>query len=98
MDNKKNIFESEEEKQDIIKQLEILKSAIEWDYSLEYQLALDKAINSIKSQLNGRLIEQEDECRCNICSHTYKIQQLKDLFDGKYPNNCPNCGAILYTI
>ena len=33
-----------------IKELEILKAWIEWDYPLEMQLALDKAIHLLKEQ------------------------------------------------
>lgn len=34
--------------EDIIKQLEVIKSLIEWDYSIAFQLAIDKAIEILR--------------------------------------------------
>lgn len=36
--------------EELIKTLERLKAEIEWDYSMEYQLALDQAIEIIKDK------------------------------------------------
>lgn len=40
-------------KEQIIQKLEILKAEIEWDYSLEYQIVLDKVIEILKGLDNG---------------------------------------------
>ena len=36
--------------QEVIQKLEILKAMIEWDFSLEFQIALDKAIEVLNGQ------------------------------------------------
>lgn len=33
---------------DVIELLELLKAEIEWEYSIEYQIALDRAIEKMK--------------------------------------------------
>lgn len=42
------------EVEDIIKQLEVIKSLIEWDYSLDYQTVIDKAIEILKEVQNDK--------------------------------------------
>lgn len=38
---------------DLIKKLMLLKAEIEWDFSLEYQIVLDKVIEILKGLDNG---------------------------------------------
>lgn len=38
---------------ELIEKLELLKAEIEWDYSLEYQIVLDKVIEILKGLDNG---------------------------------------------
>ena len=41
---------------ELISKLEILKSEIEWDYPLEYQVVLDEVIKKIKGDKDGESI------------------------------------------
>ena len=38
---------------ELIEKLKILKAEIEWDYSLEYQIVLDKVIDILKGLKDG---------------------------------------------
>lgn len=41
-------------KEDLIKDLEIIKGFLEWAYPLHYQLVMDEAIKIIKETCDGR--------------------------------------------
>ena len=43
---------------ELIETLERLKAEIEWDYSLEYQVALEKTIEVLKNVANGQCTEE----------------------------------------
>jgi hypothetical protein len=51
-----NEYRTKDTKHDdeLISKLEILKSEIEWDYPLEYQVVLDEVIKKIKGEKDGK--------------------------------------------
>lgn len=53
-----NEYKTKDTKHDdeLISKLEILKSEIEWDYPLEYQVVLDEVIEKIKGEKDGKSI------------------------------------------
>lgn len=46
--------------EDIIKDLEVIKALVEWNYPLDYQISLDKAIEILKGVRDGRPGEKMD--------------------------------------
>ena len=76
-------------REQIIENLKHIKSAIEWDNSLDYQLMLDEAIDYIKNsvkQKHGLFIQNEFVSTLGICSECEN-----PIDDGD--NYCKWCGA-----
>lgn len=45
--------------QEAIEELEVLKCMIEWDFSLDYQIAIDLAIEVMRGELYGRCKKED---------------------------------------
>ena len=65
-------------KTEAIKELELIKACIEWEYSLEYQIAFDMAIKALEHEQERR----EDIYECPNCMGEVHINYIY----------CPFCG------
>lgn len=80
---------------EIVERLEEVKAIIEWDYSLEYQIALDGAIENfkLKDRPKGEWIEHKwaEEVNEAIISN-YECSNCHS-WERNNSNFCPNCGG-----
>ena len=78
---------------EVIKTLELAKAEVEWDYPMDYAVAIDEAIKAIDKQIPKKPEPKKDASGeyyvCPICGVYQEY-----LTDGK-PPYCVNCGQAL---
>lgn len=73
---------------EVIKTLELAKAEVEWDYPMDYAVAIDEAIKAVEKQIpKGPEIEGEYYV-CPICG------AYQETSEGN-PPYCINCGQRL---
>lgn len=79
--------------QEVIKTLEVAKAEVEWNYPMDYAVAIDEAIKAIDKQIPKKPEPKKDASGeyyvCPICGVYQEY-----LTDGK-PPYCVNCGQAL---
>ena len=80
--------------QEAIQILEVAKAECEWNAPLEYQAAIDVAIEALDKQIPKKLIAESDGYAdgsmvydifyCPSCDHRLEEDEVEDY--------CPNCG------
>ena len=78
---------------EVIKTLELAKAEVEWNYPMDYAVAIDEAIKAVEKQIPKKPEPKEDASGeyyvCPICGVYQEY-----LTDGK-PPYCVNCGQAL---
>ena len=78
---------------EVIKTLEVAKAEVEWNYPMDYAVAIDEAIKAIDKQIPKKPEPKKDASGeyyvCPICGVYQEY-----LTDGK-PPYCVNCGQAL---
>ena len=74
---------------EVIKTLELAKAEVEWDYPMDYAVAIDEAIKAIDKQIPKKPEIKDGYYVCPICGVYQEY-----LTDGK-PPYCVNCGQAL---
>ena len=78
---------------EVIKTLELAKAEVEWDYPMDYAVAIDEAIEAVGKQIPKKPEPKKDASGeyyvCPICGVYQEY-----LTDGK-PPYCVNCGQAL---
>ena len=78
---------------EVIKTLELAKAEVEWNYPMDYAVAIDEAIKAIDKQIPKKPEPKKDASGeyyvCPICGVYQEY-----LTDGK-PPYCVNCGQAL---
>ena len=78
---------------EVIKTLELAKAEVEWNYPMDYAVAIDEAIKAIDKQIPKKPEPKKDASGeyyvCPICGVYQEY-----LTDGK-PPYCVNCGEAL---
>ena len=78
---------------EVIKTLEIAKAEVEWDYPMDYAVAIDEAIKAIDKQIPKKPKEYEDKFyACPNCENILLMKWKKyntELMDKK--NGLPYC-------
>ena len=74
---------------DVIKTLELAKAEVEWDYPMDYAVAIDEAIEAVGKQIPKKPEIKGEYYVCPICGVYQEY-----LTDGK-PPYCVNCGQAL---
>ena len=79
--------------EEVIKTLEVAKAEVEWDYPMDYAVAIDEAIKAIDKQIPKKPEPKKDASGeyyvCPICGVYQEY-----LTDGK-PPYCVNCSQAL---
>lgn len=73
-----------------IKILEIAKAAVEWNYPLDYAIAIDTAIEALEKQIPKKPITTKDgnkSCSCGLVVQTGYIRNCLYY--------CDNCGQAI---
>lgn len=74
-----------------IKILEIAKTEVEWNYPLDYAIAIDTAIEALEKQIPKKPITTKDgnkSCSCGLVVQTGYIRNCLYY--------CDNCGQAIY--
>ena len=74
---------------EVIKTLELAKAEVEWDYPMDYAVAIDEAIKAVDKQIPKKPEIEGGYYVCPICGVYQEY-----LTDGK-PPYCVNCGQAL---
>ena len=74
---------------EVIKTLEIAKAEVEWNYPMDYAVAIDEAIKAIDKQIPKKPELKGEYYICPVCGAYQEY-----LTDGK-PPYCVNCGQAL---
>ena len=74
---------------EVIKTLEIAKAEVEWNYPMDYAVAIDEAIKAIDKQIPKKPELKGEYYICPVCGVYQEY-----LTDGK-PPYCVNCGQAL---
>ena len=72
-----------------IKTLEIARAEVEWNYPMDYAVAIDEAIEAVDKQIPKKAELEGEYYVCPICGVYQEY-----LTDGK-PPYCVNCGQAL---
>lgn len=73
-----------------IKILEVAKTEVEWDYPLDYAIAIDTAIEALEKQIPKKPITTKDgnkSCSCGLVVRTGYIRNCLYY--------CDNCGQAI---
>ena len=74
--------------QEVIKTLEIAKAEVEWNYPMDYAVAIDEAIKAIDKQIPKKPRETRCALMCASCGHKITEKGCKKL----NRNYCKKCG------
>ena len=74
---------------EVIKTLELAKAEVEWNYPMDYAVAIDEAIEAVDKQIPKKAELEGEYYVCPICGVYQEY-----LTDGK-PPYCVNCGQAL---
>ena len=73
--------------EEAVKALKLMAAQVEWEYPLEWQEAIDRAVEAL-DRAQGQWIDLRDghRCRCSVCG---------DVQTGArgWCHYCPTCGA-----
>ena len=73
---------------EVIKTLEIAKAEVEWDYPMDYAVAIDEAIKAIDKQIPKNPEIEGEYYICPVCGVYQEISEGN-------PPYCINCGKRL---
>ena len=83
---------------EVIKTLEIAKAEVEWDYPMDYAVAIDEAIKAVDKQIPKKPVSKykyrDGENVCPSCETENRCRTV--MFWEKF---CPDCGQrILWEV
>ena len=73
---------------EVIKTLELAKAEVEWDYPMDYAVAIDEAIKAIDKQIPKKPELKGEYYVCPVCG------VYQETSEGN-PRHCINCGQRL---
>jgi len=92
-------------KQEVIKQLELLRAEVEWERPITYSAAIDEAIECIKECINkdtpqspewvlmNPMVNNTDTmCSCPNCNNGIRFDAVAPKYK---PHRCEYCGQVL---
>ena len=75
-----------------IKILEIAKAEVEWNYPLDYAIAIDTAISALEKQIPKKPIKSDREVRyCEV----WKCPKCGFEWSGRVVDYCYKCGQAI---
>ena len=74
--------------EEVIKTLEIAKAEVEWDYPMDYAVAIDEAIEAVGKQIPKKAEIKYDYYVCPVCG------VYQETSEGN-PPYCINCGQAI---
>ena len=73
---------------DVIKTLEIAKAEVEWNYPMDYAVAIDEAIEAVDKQILKKPEIKDEYYICPVCG------VYQETSEGN-PPYCINCGQAI---
>lgn len=70
---------------EVIKTLELAKAEVEWDYPMDYAVAIDEAIEAVDKQIPKKAELEGEYYVCSVCG------VYQETSEGN-PPYCINCG------
>lgn len=83
--------------QEAIKTLDVMRAEVEWEYPLDYAIAIDTAIGELEYRVPKKvIINMWQTAKCPKCNYCLSM----DMTDGFYKHMkwlkvCPDCGQAI---
>ena len=74
--------------EEVIKTLELAKAEVEWDYPMDYAVAIDEAIEAVDKQIPKKPEIKDEYYVCPVCG------VYQETSEGN-PPYCINCGQAI---
>lgn len=82
--------------EEVIKTIQVAIAEVEWEYSLDYSIAFETAIEALDKQIPKKPINEECYYICPCCRDDLGVSD-DDIFiyELSMPKYCSNCGCVL---